>query len=82
MRDSLRAVPITKFEICRDKKLLRFFYTSDNKQVPITDKRKICKLLEISYESAYFYVTSEAIDSVQLAQKPTFKNERGRKYWL
>jgi hypothetical protein len=81
MGDSLR-MPNTKFEICQDKKLLRFFYTSDNKEMSITDKRKICKLLEIPYESVYFRVTSEAIDSEQLPYKPTFKNERGRKYWL
>jgi hypothetical protein len=44
--------------------------------MPITNKRQICKLLEVPFELVYFYATSDAIDSGQLQNKPTFKRER------
>jgi hypothetical protein len=85
-RDSLIfcGMPNPEFEIRdkRDGKLLRIFYTSDSKEVSTADKQKICGLLGISFESVWFTPTHEAIDSLQLPEKPTFKNRRGRKYWL
>ena len=48
----------------------------------MADEQKICKHLEISFELAWFPMTREIIYSLQLAQRPTFTNDAGRKFWL
>ena len=75
-------MPNAKFWILEDGKPIRFFYTSSNKEIPSTDRIRICKLLGITYESEDSSVTHEIINSLQLPENPTFTNDEGRKYWL
>jgi len=57
-------------------------YSSDNKELSITDKQKICEILKTPFESAWFAPTKESIVTVWLPEKPTFTTQEGRKFWL
>lgn len=75
-------VPNPKFHVWQGSELRASFYSSDNKQLSIADKQKICEILKTPFESAWFAPTQEAIFSFRLPEKPTFTNEEGRKFWL
>jgi len=74
-------MPNTKFLVWEGQKLRTLFYSSDNKELSITEKMRICEFLGISLESARFFVTHETIDAAQLPPNPTFEID-GRKFWL
>jgi hypothetical protein len=75
-------MPNARFNIWKDGRLAGLFYTSSNEEVSVADKMQICKFLRISSGSAFFSVSHEAIDSLQLPKKPRYTNEEGRRYWL
>ena len=71
-----------RFNILEKGKAPKLLYASGDKEVSMTDKMEICKLLKNSDESVSFFVTYLVIDSAQLPENPTFTNEEGRKYWI
>jgi hypothetical protein len=75
-------VPNPKFHVWQGSDLRASFYSSDNKEISISDKQRICAILKTRFDSAWFAPTHESILSLQLPEKPTFTNEEGRKYWI
>jgi hypothetical protein len=71
-----------KFHVWQGSELRASFYSSDNKELSITDKQKICEILKTPFESAWFAPTKESILTVWLPEKPTFTTQEGRKFWL
>ena len=71
-----------KFHIWEGESLRGHLYSSDYKKLSVHEEQKICEHLKISFELAWFSVTHETVDSLQLPARPTFTNEDGRKFWL
>ena len=71
-----------KFHIWEGERLRGHLYSSDYKKLSVHEEQKICEYLKISFELAWFSVTHETVDSLQLPARPTFTNEDGRKFWL
>jgi hypothetical protein len=71
-------VPNPKFHIWQGSELRASFYSSDNKEISITDKQKICAILKTRFDSAWFAPTHESLSL--LPEKPKLTNEEGRKY--
>jgi hypothetical protein len=71
-----------KFHVWQGSELRASFYSSDNKELSITDKQKICEILKTPFESAWFAPTKESILTVWLPEKPTCTTQEERKFWL
>jgi len=47
----LSLVPNPKFEVWEETELRGSFYSSDNKELSISDKQRFCELLNIPFDS-------------------------------
>jgi hypothetical protein len=63
-----------KFHVWQGSELRASFYSSDNKELSITDKQKICEILKTPFESAWFAPTKESILTVWLPEKANVHN--------
>jgi len=71
-----------KFQVGEETELRGSFYSSDDKELLISDKQRFCELLKIPFDSTWFALTRETVDSSQLPGEPTFASKDGRKFWL
>jgi hypothetical protein len=74
-------MPNAKFQLWRGSELRASFSSSETKALSLADQKQICELLKIPFESVWFAVTNEDVDSSQLSE-PAFENSEGRKFWL
>jgi hypothetical protein len=73
-----------RFTIRKDLEILGNFYSSENGDLSLKEKLRICEILNVRLsDNMFFEPTSFAVADAFLPQRPDFVNEdNGRKFWV